>query len=280
MQECGQNAPAADEAAADARRGKAARAGIGRRSVLATALAVPGLAAAQAAAASRVAAPGAAAPAAGSGGVALPGASPGGGIAATVRLRPGGVAEVVTLRAEGGRCRLLLEDGSVLLPGAPERIAALPVAGRQMAAAGVALPSGQVLAVLAGWDGARMRILAVESWDWHGSGPRRLGLRLAAVPDDRRVRLLYEAVLASPRGDGTGRVVVRREAWTDILAWQDEGALRSEPLRPVLAGTWQARMAATRAAVAGLLAAPCREIGVEALAATGLLDPLGRVAPG
>lgn len=286
MQECGQDAPAAaggvaaGGVAGDACRGKAVRAGIGRRRVLATALAVPGLAAARAVADTRVAVPGAAAPAAGGGGMAVPGASPGGGIAAAVRLRPGGVAGVVTLRAEGARCRLLLEDASMLLPGAPERIAALPVAGRQVVAAGVALPSGQVLAVLAGWDGARMRILAVESWDWHGSGPRRLGLRLAAVPDDRRVRLLYEAVLASPRGDGPGRVVVRREAWTDILAWQDGGALRSEPLRPVLAGTWQARMAATRAAVAGLLAAPCREIGIEALAATGLLDPLGRVAPG
>ncbi|MGI3776642.1 MAG: hypothetical protein ACRYGC_05030, partial [Janthinobacterium lividum] len=217
-------------------------------------------------------------------GAAVPGAAgaaAGPGVAATVRLRPGGVADLVTLRAEGARSRLLLDAEPVLLPGAPERIAALPVAGRQVVVAGVALPSGQVLAVLAGWDGAQVRVLGVESWDWHGSGPRRLGLRVVAVPDDRRVRLLYEAVLSTPREDGpAGRVVVRHEAWTDVLAWQEGGAMRSEPLRPVLAGTWQARMAGTRAAVAALLAAPCTDVGVEALAATGLLDPLGRVAPG
>ncbi len=219
----------------------------------------------------------------GAGGTAGGGGAAGAGIAATVRVRPGGAADLVTLRAEGARSRLLLDGEPVLLPGAPERIAALPVAGRQVVVAGVALPSGQVLAVLAGWDGAQVRILGVESWDWHGSGPRRLGLRLAAVPDDRRVRLLYEAVLSTPRAGGpeaAGRVVVRHEAWTDVLAWQDGGAMRSEPLRPVLAGTWQARMAGTRAAVAGLLAAPCTEVGVEALLPTGLLDPLGRVAPG
>ena len=284
---------AAGGEASEGRPGRGTRARVGRRGVL---LAVPGLLVAGAVR--------------GAPALAGDGAAAGPGIAATVRLRPGGVADLVTLRAEGARSRLLLDGEPVLLPGAPERIAALPVAGRQAVVAGVGLPSGQVLAALVGWDGEQLRILAVESWDWHGSGPRRLGLRLVAVPDDRRVRLLYEAVLATPRGsgpepgaggrgpagagatgvrgmeDGSGggsgaaRVVVRREAWTDILAWQEGEALRSEPLRPVLAGTWQARMAATRAAVAGLLARPCREIGVEALTATGLLDPLGRVAPG
>ena len=301
-------------------------AGVARRRVLLPALVAPGLLAARRLLAAATPAPtraaggtavaaGRTAPGVSGTGAAVPaavsGSAAGREIAATVRLRPGGVAGVVTLRGEGAECRLLLEGGPVLLPGAPERIAALPIAGRQVVVAGVSLPSGQVLAVLAGWDGAQMRILGVESWDWHGSGPRRLGLRLAAVPDDRRVRLLYEALLATPRqatagsaaaagpggvglggvglggvesgrveSGGAARVVVRREAWTDVLAWQEGGSLRSEPLRPVLAGTWQARMAGTRAAVAGLLATPCREIGVEALTATGLLDPLGRVAPG
>jgi len=201
-------------------------------------------------------------------------------------LRPGGVAGVVRLGSEGAGSRLVLEGASMLLPGVPEQMAALPLAGRQVAVAGVALASGQVLAVLAGWDGARLRILGVESWDWQGTGPRRLALRLVAVPDNRRVRLLYEATLASPRpgvagqdagapGGGRAAVVVRREAWTDILAWQEGAALRTEPLRPVLAGTWQARMARARAEVAALLAAPRTEIGVAELAATGLLDPLG-----
>ncbi|MGI4978017.1 MAG: hypothetical protein ACRYG6_13840 [Janthinobacterium lividum] len=251
---------------------------VGRRGLL---MAAPGMLVAGAARGAPVPQAPRVAPVAGSaaGGAAAAGA----GVAATVRVRPGGVADLVTLRAEGARSRLLLDGEPVLLPGAPERIAALPVAGRQVVVAGVALPSGQVLAVLAGWDGTQVRVLGVESWDWHGSGPRRLGLRLAAVPDDRRVRLLYEAVLSTPKAGGpeaAGRVVVRREAWTDVLAWEDGGAMRSEPLRPVLAGTWQARMAGTRAAVAALLAAPCTDVGVEALAATGLLDPLGRVAPG
>ena len=226
-------------------------------------------------------------------------------VVGTMRLRPGGVAGVVRLRFEGSGSRLLLDGGSMSLPGAPERLAALPLAGRQVAVAGVSLASGQVLAVLAGWDGVRLRILAVESWEWRGSGPRRLALRLAAVPDDRRVRLLYDATLASPwAGDASqaaatppgpgaagpgaaspgaadrARVVVRREAWTDVLAWRDGEALRSEPLRPVLAGTWQARMARTRADVAALLATPREEIGEAELAATGLLDPLGGTAPG
>jgi len=228
--------------------------------------------------------------------------------------RRDGAADAAVLRAEGLGSRLVLEAGSLLLPGAPDRVASLPLAGRQVVAAGVALASGQVLAVLAGWDGTQMRILGVESWDWHGPGPRHLSLRLVAVPDDRRVRLLYDATLASPRPEGpeqgiagpgpTGpglagpglagaglagaglagaggtRTTVRRETWTDILAWQEGAALRSEPLRAVLAGTWQARMARTRADVAALLAAPRVEIGVAELAATGLLDPLDRVAPG
>jgi hypothetical protein len=291
--------------------------GLSRRGLLLPVLALPGVLAAR----GLPGAPAVAAPApgrtgaAGTGGAAGPGGAVAGReIAATVRLRPGGAADAAVLRAEGLGSRLVLEAGSLLLPGAPDRVASLPLAGRQVVAAGVALASGQVLAVLAGWDGTQMRILGVESWDWHGPGPRHLSLRLVAVPDDRRVRLLYDATLASPRPEGpeqgiagpgpTGpglagpglagpglagaglagaggtRTTVRRETWTDILAWQEGAALRSEPLRAVLAGTWQARMARTRADVAALLAAPRVEIGVAELAATGLLDPLDRVAPG
>ncbi len=283
--------------------------GVGRRALLLPALAVPGVLATRAlrgapAAGSTPGRSGAAG--AGGGGVvagAVGGGADAGGagreVAGTMRLRPGEGPGLVRLRSEGSGSRLMLEGGSMLLPGVPERMAALPLAGRQVAVAGVALASGQVLAVLAGWDGTRLRILAVESWTWQGSGPRRLALRLVAVPDDRRVRLLYDATLASQEAGGAGqdvaapepggaglgatgraRVVVRREAWTDILAWQDGDALRSEPLRPVLAGTWQARMAQIRADVAALLATPRGEIGVAELAATGLLDPLGHEARG
>ncbi|MGI3778576.1 MAG: hypothetical protein ACRYGC_14900, partial [Janthinobacterium lividum] len=126
-----------------------ARVPVGRRGVL---VAASGLLLAGAARGATVPrAPGAAA-VAGSG-------AAGPGLAATVRLRPGGVADLVTLRAEGARSRLLLDAEPVLLPGTPERIAGLPVAGRQVVVAGVALPSGQVLAVLAGWDGAQVRVL-------------------------------------------------------------------------------------------------------------------------
>ncbi len=172
-----------------------------------------------------------------------------------------------------------MDDTALLLPGRPVRAIPVPIAGRQLLAAGVALPSGQVLAVLAGWDGGATRILAVESWEWRGSGPRTLGLRIAAVPDDRRILLLYQATLvAPPRPGAAGGQITRTETWTDVLAWND--GLRSEPLRPVLPGTWQARMAAARERVAALLVPSRTAITTAELMPTGLLDPLGEVAPG
>jgi hypothetical protein len=91
------------------------------------------------------------------------------------------------------------------------------------------------------------RIIAVDVLAWRGTDGSRLYSRLSTVPDGRRVQL--ERTASAPRGHG-----VRREAWIDYLAWQAEGAMTDAPVRPVLAGTWQAALAEQRAAILGLLA--------------------------
>ena len=185
---------------------------------------------------------------------------------ATVRLRPGGLGVACALSAEGGDTRLALpgEGDPVALPGLPDGIQALPIAERQILACGTVLPDGQRLLAFVGWDDATVRILGVESRAWHGPDRRSLALRVAAVPDGARLRLIYDAVAGE-----------RHESWTDALAWRPEAPLASEPLRPVLPGTLQARVASIRADVALLLAPPRRVLALADLQPTGLLSPLG-----
>jgi hypothetical protein len=97
------------------------------------------------------------------------------------------------------------------------------------------------------------RVMGIDILTWHGTDGSRLFSRIAAVPDGVRVRL--ERVGSAPRGRG-----VRREAWIDYLAWQANAAMTDAPVRPVLAGTWQAALAEQRVHSLGLLAVPLRSV--------------------
>ncbi len=89
-------------------------------------------------------------------------------------------------------------------------------------------------------------VLALELLSWRGEDGSCLQTRLSAVPDHQRLRLERNASV--PRGPG-----YRREAWTDYLAWQGEAPMADAPVRPVLAGTWQAALAAQRAGTRTML---------------------------
>jgi hypothetical protein len=89
-------------------------------------------------------------------------------------------------------------------------------------------------------------VLALELLSWHGEDGSRLQTRLSAVPDRQRLRLERNA--SARRGHGTWH-----EAWTDYLAWQGGAPMTDAPVRPVLAGTWQAGLAAQRAGTRTML---------------------------
>ena len=105
------------------------------------------------------------------------------------------------------------------------------------------LPEGRrdMVAVVAGG-----RVLALELLAWQGTDGSSLQTRLAAVPDHLRLRL--QRLASAPRGRGR-----RNEEWTDYMAWQDDAPMADAPVRPVLAGTWQAALAAQRAEVRAML---------------------------
>ena len=104
------------------------------------------------------------------------------------------------------------------------------------------------------------RVVALEVLSWRGADGSRLYTRLSVVPDGRRLRL--ERTASAPRGHG-----YRREQWTDYLAWQDTGPMADAPVRPGLAGTWQAGLAAQRAGVLASLAVGLRNVPPALVAA-------------
>lgn len=112
------------------------------------------------------------------------------------------------------------------------------------------IPEGSrdLFAVVAGG-----RVLALELLAWQGEDGSRLQTRLSAVPD--RLRLRLERSASAPRGSGT-----RREEWTDYLGWRDESPMADAPVRPVLAGTWQAVLAAQRADIRSMLVVGLRGV--------------------
>ncbi len=104
------------------------------------------------------------------------------------------------------------------------------------------------------------RVVALEVLNWQGTDGSRLHTRLSVVPDGMRLRL--ERTASVPRGRG-----FRREQWTDYLAWRDAGPMVDAPVRPVLAGTWQAGLAAQRAGVVANLAVGLRGVPPALVAA-------------
>jgi hypothetical protein len=156
-------------------------------------------------------------------------------------------------------------DPAISLPAARARIAALlPIAARQVAVLAFAAdpPDRQAkldLGAIVGWDGARLRVLALEVLRWEVLGGFWLGTRITATAD--RTRLMLRRDAAAPRGARPWH----RESWTDLLAWRDAAALADTPARAPLAGTWQARLAAVRARVAARLAEPCQDVAEDVI---------------
>lgn len=104
------------------------------------------------------------------------------------------------------------------------------------------------------------RVAALEVLSWHGEDGSRLYTRLSVVPDGMRLRLERNA--SAPRGKG-----FRREQWTDYLTWREDAPMADAPVRPVLAGTWQAGLAAQRAGVLASLAVGLRGVPPALIAA-------------
>lgn len=185
-------------------------------------------------------------------------------------LRPGRLGEWL-IAAEGAGTsvfRAEAMDGAIALPSPTAHMAALlPMAGRQVAclAFAVPLPQGALSAIaLAGWDGARLRLLGLEVANWQGAAGGRLWSRLGGVGDRTRLRIAREAASVRP---GLPRAW---ENWTDYLAWRNGAALATVQIRPPPAESWQARLAALRALSDGLLATPRQSVPpewVQALAA-------------
>ena len=107
---------------------------------------------------------------------------------------------------------------------------------------------------------ANGRVVALEVLAWHGADGARLSTRLSAVTDGVRLRL--ERTASARWGKGT-----HHEEWIDYLAWQAEAPMADAPVRPVLAGTWQAALAAQRAAMRTMLAVGPRSVGPALIAA-------------
>jgi hypothetical protein len=191
--------------------------------------------------------------------------------AATAMLRPGVGTDLSFFPLPQERLGLRAPGlGVVTLPAARAHLMALlPIAGRQVAvvAFGADPPASLArldLAAFVGWDGACLRVLALEVLLWQAEGGGVLSGRFAATGDRTRFALTRDA--GAPRGARPWL----REHWTDMLAWHDGAALADAPPRPPLAGTWQARLATTRARVAARLAAPCADVAEGLI---GLLAP-------
>lgn len=172
-------------------------------------------------------------------------------------------------------------EPTIDLPAPRARIAALlPIAGRQVAVLAFgadppASPARLDLAAVVGWDGAVLRVLALEVLNWRAPSGGWLATRFAAAGDRERLLLTREA--AAPRGIRPWM----REHWIDMLAWQDGSALLNSPPRPPVAGTWQSRLAAMRLRVAARLTSPCRDVAEDliALLAPERLPPCGIASP-
>lgn len=149
-------------------------------------------------------------------------------------------------RAEDGPAAYTTLAGVSVPVGRARLLAEFPLGKADASALAFAadLPEGvrDLLAVAAGG-----KVLALEVLSWRGADGTRLQTRLSTVPDRQRLRL--ERMATAPRGRG-----YRREEWTDYLSWQEGGPMADAPVRPVLAGTWQASLAVQREAARALLA--------------------------
>jgi hypothetical protein len=154
--------------------------------------------------------------------------------------------------------------GAVTLPQDRARIAMLlPIAGREIAGIAFAAdPPGGTLDLLAliGWDGARLRVLGLEIFNYAGADGASLASRFAGVGDRTRISIARTAGI--PRSGLTKRW----ETWIDLLAWHGLSPLADAPVRPPLPGTRQAELAAIRARITASLSPTCQTITPAQLA--------------
>jgi hypothetical protein len=191
-------------------------------------------------------------------------------------LRPGTPAAVGLLPLAQGRMAFTAAGllPAITLPSSRAHgVTLLPIAGRQVVVLGFgADPAAATpldLGAIVGWDGLRLRVLALELLTWRAANGGTLTTRLKASGDRTRLMLLREASLP------IGATRWRREHWIDLLAWRDGQALADAPVRVPPPDTWQARLERVRAQVAARLVEPCATIGMDltALFAPELLPP-------
>ena len=192
-------------------------------------------------------------------------------VATRARLRPG-LTSVVSLTPLPRERVAFHASGIACTVGTPVARAAiravLPLADREVVLVSFAADTDAAgrldMAAIVGWDGAALRLLGLEvlAWRADASGPlaARLTTRIAATAD--RTRLLLARDAFAPRGPLT----MRRESWTDFLAWRDGSALADAPARASLPGTWQNRLADTRTQMIARLARPCDTVSDDVLA--------------
>jgi hypothetical protein len=150
--------------------------------------------------------------------------------------------------------------GGIAVPAARARVLARPRLGGTDACVlgfGADLPEGErdlFAVVVAG------RVVALEVLSWRGLDGAHLSTHLSAVSDGVRLRL--ERTASARRGR-----LYRREAWIDYLAWRDAAPMADAPVRPVLAGTWQAGLAAQRADMRAILFVGPRDVAPALIAA-------------
>ena len=163
-------------------------------------------------------------------------------------------------------------DAAILLPGLrahlvlASRLGGLPLLA---AAFGVARDGG-TLDLLAIGGGAPFRLRALELWRWKAADGTEIATRLSISGDGSALRLARDAArpISATRW--------ARESWADTLHWA-EGALVDQPVRPPPGESWQARLAAIRQRMTGLLTPAPAFVPEAAIAA---IDLRGAPPPG
>lgn len=150
--------------------------------------------------------------------------------------------------------------GGIVVPAERARVLAVAALGGTpsvLLAFGADTAAGQrdLLAVAAGGV-----LVALEPLIWRGTKGSRLTTRATFVPDGQQLRL--QRIGTVPRGKG-----YHREDWTDYLTWTIGAPMRDAPVRPVLAGTWQAALSEQRAAMRAMLGVGLHSVPAALLAA-------------
>lgn len=149
----------------------------------------------------------------------------------------------------------------------------LPLAGRQVVTFVFTPPRVTArdlsLLLVAGADGRRVGILALELWHWEGMAGEWLASTLDAPGGGVELRLVRYA--HAPKA-GPGAVTY----WSDHLFWQEGAPLLARAPRPPAAASWQGRLDLLRTRLRPRLTPPPLRLTEDLLRDSGLLEP-GRI---